>query len=89
MIKKKTSLVITTINKPNKVLKKYLSLCIENNVDYIIIGDKKTPAYSKKYPLISISLQKKINLNIISKLPFNSYSRKNIGYLLAMKKKMK
>jgi len=86
MTKKKTSLIITTINKPNKVIKKYLSICTKHKIDYIIIGDKKTPIYPKKYGLISTLLQKKIKFNIINKLPYNSYSRKNIGYLLAMKK---
>ena len=42
-----TSLVITTINKPNKVIDKYLDLTRKNNINYIIIGDKKTPNYKK------------------------------------------
>ena len=87
MITKRTSLIITTINKPNKVINKYLSICSKHKVDYVIIGDKKTPSYPKKYSLISTQTQKKLNFKIIKKLPYNSYSRKNIGYLLAMKKK--
>ena len=41
------SLVITTINKANKVINKYLNLSRNNNVRYIIIGDKKSPNYEK------------------------------------------
>ena len=81
------SLVITSINKPNDVIKKYLTLCKNSRINYIIIGDKKTPSYSKKYPLINTLKQKKLNFKIIDSLPYNSYSRKNIGYLMAMKNK--
>ena len=45
--KNQISLVITTINKPNNVINKYLDMSKKNNVRYIIIGDKKTPLYKK------------------------------------------
>jgi hypothetical protein len=83
------SLVITTINKANKVINKYLNLSRNNNVRYIIIGDKKSPNYEKKYPFFNIKKQKKFNFNIYNFLPYNSYSRKNIGYLIAMKNNSK
>ncbi len=84
----KTSLVITTINKPNKNLKKYAKGCKKKNWKFIIVGDKKTPSnFNLKYSFF-INYRKKIQgLNFISACPLNSYSRKNIGYLLAMKKK--
>ena len=50
----KISLVITTINKPNKVIKKYLELTKKNKICYFIIGDKKTPNYSKKYNFFNL-----------------------------------
>ncbi len=84
-----TSLVITTINKPNKVIDKYLDLTKKNNINYIIIGDKKTPNYKKKYPYFDLKKQKKFNFRSYNLLPYNSYSRKNLGYLIAMKKKSK
>ena len=31
------------------VIKKYHSMCNKNGVNFIIIGDKKTPQYSNKY----------------------------------------
>ena len=40
----KTSLVITTINKPNKNLKEYAKGCKKKNWKFIIVGDKKTPS---------------------------------------------
>ena len=39
----KTSLVITTINKPNKNIKELVNLCKKNKSKFIVIGDKKTP----------------------------------------------
>ena len=85
----KISLVITTINKPNKVIKKYLELTKKNKICYFIIGDKKTPNYSKKYNFFNLKNQKRFNFNCHKLLPYNSYSRKNIGYLIAMKNNSK
>ena len=87
--KYQTSLVITTINKPNKVINRYLDLSQKNKVNYIIIGDKKTPTYKKKYPFFDLKKQKEFNFSSYNLLPYNSYSRKNIGYLIAMKNKSK
>lgn len=86
---KQISLVITTINKPNAVIDRYLFLSKKNDIKFIIIGDKKSPQYQNKYPFFNIIDQKKFNFNIYNKLPFNSYSRKNLGYLIAMKAKSK
>ena len=87
--KDQTSLVITTINKPNNVINKYLDMSKKNNVQYIIIGDKKSPPYQKKYPFFDIKKQKEFNFSIYNFLPYNSYSRKNLGYLIAMKNNSK
>jgi hypothetical protein len=81
------TLVITSINKPNYVIKRLYNICKENNVKFLIIGDKKTPTYKKKYPLVSINNQKKLEFKLAKLLPENSYSRKNLGYLLAAKSK--
>ena len=45
---KKIALIITSINKPNNAIKKYYSLSKKNKVNFIIIGDRKTPKYPKK-----------------------------------------
>ena len=39
----KTSVVITTINKPNKIIKRISRHCKIKKWDLIIIGDKKSP----------------------------------------------
>ena len=83
------SIIITTINKPNKVINKYLDLAKKNKAEYIIIADKKTPLYKKNFPLVNLQEQKKLGFSITRSLPYNSYSRKNIGYLLAMRNNSK
>ena len=84
----KTSLVITTINKPNKNLRKYSKGCKKKNWNLIIIGDKKTPSSFKLKNSIFINYKKKIrDISFISACPLNSYTRKNIGYLIAIKKR--
>lgn len=81
---KKISLVITSINKPNQVIKKYYSLSKNNKINFIIIGDKKTPEYPSKYNFYNLKSQKNFKFTLNKSLPINSYSRKNIGYLVAM-----
>ena len=82
----KNSIVLTTINKVNVNIKKLTILSKKNNLKLIIIGDKKTHTnfnlnYGKFY---SIRDQKKLNFNFSKICPLNSYSRKNIGYLVSM-----
>ena len=45
----KIALVITSINKPNEVIKKYHSLSKKNNVNYEIIESKKSKPIIKSY----------------------------------------
>ena len=83
----KTSLVITTINKPNKNIKKMMNLCKKNKSKLIIIGDKKTPknfkiSYGFFYNVLN---QKKLIFKFSKICPYNSYARKNIGYLISIK----
>lgn len=83
----KTSLVITTINKPNNNIQKLSVGSKKNKWDFIIIGDKKSPKrFNLKYgDFYNINKQKKINLKFAKICKFNNYARKNIGYLLAFK----
>ena len=86
----KISLVITTIaSSDNYVLKKYANFCKQNNVNLIIIGDRKSPSQFKLDGSNYFSINKQISLNFKSAklLPENHYSRKNLGYLIAIKNK--
>ena len=80
------SLVITTINSPNKNIKKFDKNCKNKKWSFIVIGDKKTPKNFKlNYgKFMSINQQNKLNFNFSRKCPQNSYARKNIGYLTAI-----
>ncbi len=82
-----TALVITTINdSDNEVLKKFSSLCNENGIDLIIVGDIKTPS-NFLLPFgnfLSLAAQKTSAFQLAHLLPDNHYSKKNIGYLHAM-----
>tara|TARA_Y100000590_G_C15675438_1_gene997826 strand:+ start:417 stop:1409 length:993 start_codon:yes stop_codon:yes gene_type:complete len=83
----KKTLIITTINKPNKNIKLFSNNCKKNKWEFIVIGDKKTPSYfDLKYGnFLNIKKQKKLEFKFSSICPKNNYARKNIGYLLAIK----
>ena len=54
----KVSLVLTTINSPNKNIKKFDKNCKKKNWSFIIVGDQKTPknfklSYGDFFQLIS------------------------------------
>lgn len=76
--------VITTINEPTTAIHKF----IDTEYDVIIVGDKKTPNTYKDLNCTFLSIEDQDNLfySISSLIPYNHYSRKNIGYLYAMKK---
>ena len=85
----KKALVITTIaSSKNTILKKYANISSRNEIDFIIVGDKKSPS---KFSLkgsryFSLKKQKTLNFKLSKILPTNHYSRKNLGYLIAMTK---
>lgn len=85
----KTTLVVTSIASPNKVLKSFAEGCKRHNIDFILIGDHKSPAEFEidGCEFYSISSQKKLPFHLAQNLPENHYARKNIGYLIAIKNK--
>ena len=85
----KKYLVITSVAKPTKSLKIIANKSKKNSVNVLIVGDKKSPKNFrlKNSSFFSLKDQNKLNFSYSSKCPINSYSRKNIGFLLAMKNK--
>jgi hypothetical protein len=82
----KLPIVITTINRATEGVIKFLHVL---NSDCIIIGDRKTP-HQTEYGVrvksfIAYQDQKSMNYSIEKYLPVDHYSRKNIGYLYAMR----
>lgn len=80
----KLIIVITTINKPTESIKK---ISQQKDAQLIVIGDKKTPMewYSHNVAYYSLVSQSKFdNYGLTKFLPINHYSRKMLGYLIAM-----
>lgn len=80
-------IVITSIQQPTLSLVRMVETGLKHGVHTIVIGDRKTPDAS--WPIGStyfpISIQNKMNSKLVSLLPENHYSRKNLGYLAAFK----
>lgn len=83
----KTFLIITSIAQAdNKVLGIYSNACKAHNVNFIVIGDSKSPAGFKlaHTNYFSLESQKLLPFRLAVSLPEGIYARKNIGYLLAL-----
>ncbi|CAF3947440.1 unnamed protein product [Rotaria sp. Silwood2] len=84
-------IVVTTIFYPTKAIYKFLNLTTQWNL--IVIGDQKTPKdwllhlsiNSSRLIYLSIEQQNTLDFRILHYLPYGSYARKNLGYLIAIK----
>ena len=81
--------VVTTINAPTDSIKKLTELPEPWKI--VVIGDKKSKneewniyTNSNKLVYLSVQSQLKLNYKILKYIPYNSYTRKNIGYLFAI-----
>lgn len=83
----KRAIVITTINHPTTALIEIALRAIKEQIPVIIIGDSKTPANfsSEGLDYYNIEIQNSIFPDFSKSLPINHYSRKNMGYLIALK----
>jgi hypothetical protein len=82
-LKRDKWIVITSINYPTKAIKQFAQL---KGWSLVVVGDKKTP---KDWQLSNCDYldpeqQQKLGYNICKHLPWNHYTRKNIGYLYAI-----
>jgi hypothetical protein len=78
-------IVITSINSPTIAVEKYSRL--PPNYELLVVGDRKTPDWptSTKWRMISFDEQLAMDhFSLVPLLPENHYSRKMVGYLLAM-----
>ena len=77
-------IIITSIFPPTEAVKKFAKI---SEWQLIVVGDKKTPLNWKLKNVIYLSPDKQLKLfpKIAKSLPWNSYSRKNLGYLYAIK----
>lgn len=82
----KTALVVTTIASPNEALAHLADGCGRHGMDFILIGDTKSPPDFALHGCWYYSIQKQLETELIfaQKCPTRHYARKNIGYLLAI-----
>jgi hypothetical protein len=84
----KTTLVITSIaNQAHPVLGLYAREAKKKNIPFIVIGDTKSPEIFSLdgCDFFSVARQRTLDFNLASLLPYKHYSRKNIGYLIAIR----
>ena len=77
--------VLTTINSPDERVSDWMEITGNHT---IVVGDKKTPSswIHSKCDFMSLDDQIKSEFATASLLPENHYTRKNLGYLYAIKK---
>lgn len=83
-----TFLIITSIAPPdNMVLRTYASDCALHDMRFIVIGDTKSPPGFSigGCDFYNLERQRELPFRLAGALPEGKYSRKNLGYLLAMK----
>jgi len=85
-----TSLIITSIAPPNAVMEAFAKGCRENDIEFFVIGDAKSPKqfFIEGCKFVSIEEQKRLPFKLAKLLPENHYSKKNIGYLLSKDKEV-
>jgi hypothetical protein len=84
-----SAIVITSISHPNSILNNWAKTAHQNRHNFVIVGDLKSPdelGSIKNCDYYSIDQQLKTGLHTAELCPTNNYSRKNIGYLLAIQK---
>jgi hypothetical protein len=76
-------IIITSINPITEAVKKFSKI---KNWHVIVVGDIKSDKYYyDNITFLDINDQKNLNLLSFDTTPINHYSRKNIGYLYAIK----
>lgn len=84
----RAALVVTTIQAPNPVLQSLAAGAKKQSVDFIVVGDAKSPREftldGARYYDLDAQLQTPFRFAQVC--PQNHYARKNIGYLLAFER---
>src|ERR1039457_4854324 len=83
------SLIVTSISAPNTELRELASQCKARGFIFYVIGDVPSPADFSidGCEFYSLERQRATGLKIAELMPTRHYSRKNIGYLLAIQKR--
>lgn len=83
----RTALVITSIHAPNPALAALTQGCAAKGWDFIIAGDAKSPAdfHLDGCRFLTLDAQRASGFRLGTLAPIGSYTRKNLGYLEAMR----
>ena len=84
----KTALVITSISPPNNVLRTCAEGCRKHGIDFIVMGDRRSPPDFQIDGCDYWSIERQLDSGVAlaQPLPEGHYSRKNLGYLIAMER---
>lgn len=79
-------IVITSIQTPTPSVMEMAKKARTSALRIVVIGDRKTPSadWPNEIEFVSLEEQLDYDYKLAAKLPENHYSRKNIGYLLAI-----
>ncbi|RZK32804.1 MAG: DUF288 domain-containing protein [Hymenobacter sp.] len=79
-----TSIVITSIFAPTEAVTKFANL---PDYQLVVAGDKKSPAdwQAANVTYLDVAAQEALGFGMSTKLPFNHYGRKMMGYLHAIR----
>jgi STELLO glycosyltransferases len=87
-VERRTCLVITSISAPTGMLRRIAADAQRSDFDLIIIGDVASPDdfELEGCDFYSLDSQRDLDLTFAGLCPTGHYTRKNIGYLLAMQR---
>lgn len=83
----KTAIVVTSINPPTDCMKSFSEGALKNDNKIVVVADKKSPADYDLPGVTYLTVDEQLSAfpKLASALPFNTYARKNIGYLWTFK----
>jgi len=81
------SIVVTSINAPNNALRALAQSALAAHMDFIVIGDTKSPLDFSLQGCRYFDIENQIatGLQLATACPTRHYARKNIGYLIAIR----
>lgn len=83
----RTALVVTSIHAPNAAMRGLAAGCVTHGWDFIVAGDSKSPSDFglDGCRFLSLAAQRESGFALASVCPERSYTRKNLGYLEAIR----
>lgn len=83
-----TTLVVTSIYPPNSVVKSLAAGCLQHGWELVLAGDRKSPAeyHVEGCRFFSLDDQIQSGFGLGRAAPVGSYTRKNLGYLEALRR---